>query len=287
MSSEARVALITGATSGIGRETARAIAATGATLYMVCRNAEKGAALQRELSAATGNANLHVLVGDLSRQADVHAVADAFLATGQPLHLLVNNAGIVNAARRETVDGIEENFAVNHLAYFLLTERLRERLTASAPARIVSVASNAHGFVKGVDFDDIEYRRRPYRTLVVYGQSKLCNILWTRELARQLEGTGVTANCVHPGAVGTGLAAQNGSYARLVMAMLKPFFRSPAKGATASIHFALSPEMDGITGQYGVDRKVATPKPWAQDDAAARRLWEVSLQYVDPARRAA
>lgn len=285
MSSEPRVALITGATSGIGRETARAVAASGMTLYLVCRNAVKGEALQRELVAQAGHERIYVLLGDLSRQADVHAVADAFLASGQPLHLLVNNAGIVNDARRETDDGIEENFAVNHLAYFLLTERLRERLIASAPARIVSVASNAHGFVKGVDFDDIEYRTRRYRTLAVYGQSKLCNILWTRELARQLQGTGVTANCVHPGAVGTGLASQNGGYARLVMALLKPFFRSPAKGAIASVHFALSPDVEGVSGQYCVDRKVATPKPWAQDDVAAQRLWAVSQQYVDPARR--
>lgn len=280
MSSAARVALITGATSGIGRETVRAVAASGMTVYLVCRNPAKGEALHRELVAHAGHERVYVLLGDLSRQADVHAVADAFLATGLPLHLLINKAGIVNDTWRETEDGIEETFAVNHLAYFLLTERLRERLIASAPARIVSVASNAHAFVKGVDFDDLEYRTRRYRTLAVYSQSKLCNILWTRELARQLDGTGVTANCVHPGAVGTGLASQNGGYARLVMAMLKPFFRSPGKGATASIHFALSPEMDGITGQYGVDKKVAQPKPWARDDAAAQRLWAVSAQMT-------
>ena len=227
-----QVILITGATSGIGRETAKAIAASGMTLYVVCRDGRKGEALHRELVEHAGHERVYVLLGDLSRQADVHAVADAFLATGLPLHLLVNNAGIVNDTRRETQDGIEETFAVNHLACFLLTERLRERLVASAPARIVSVASNAHAFVKGVDFDDIEYRTRPYRTLPAYSQSKLCNILWTRELARQLHGTGVTANCVHPGAVGTGLASQNGGYARLVMALLKPFFRSPAKDIT-------------------------------------------------------
>jgi retinol dehydrogenase 12 len=280
MTASPTVALITGATSGIGRATARAIAASGATLYLVCRNAEKGTVLKHELATETGNVNVHLLVGDLSKQAEIHAVADAFLATGQPLHLLVNNAGVVNDRRVETADGIEETLAVNHLAYFLLTERLRETLIASAPARIVSVASNAHAFVKGVDFDDLEYRTRRYRTLAVYSQSKLCNILWTRELARQLKGTGVTANCVHPGAVGTGLASQNGGYARVVMAMLKPFFRSPEKGATASIHFALSPEVEGITGAYAVDRKVVTPKRWAQDDEVAQRLWAWSVKMT-------
>jgi NAD(P)-dependent dehydrogenase (short-subunit alcohol dehydrogenase family) len=284
MTAQPRVALITGPTSGIGLATARAIAQSGATLHLVVRNAAKGEALKTQLSAETGNTDLHLWVGDLARQADIHRIADGFLATGSPLHLLVNNAGIVNDHWRESPDGIEETFAVNHLAYFLLTERLRERLIASAPARIVSVASMAHAFVRGVDFDDPEWRRRKYRTLAIYGQSKLCNILWTRELARQLAGTGVTANCLHPGAVGTGLASQNGRLARAVMTLLKPFFRSPEKGATASIHLALSPEVEGVTGAYFVDRKSVTPKPWACDDAAAKRLWELSLAYTDPSR---
>jgi retinol dehydrogenase-12 len=282
MNMQDKVALITGATSGIGRATAKAIAASGATLYVVCRNREKGEALLNDLAAETGNGQLHLLVGDLARQADIHQVADEFLATGKPLHLLVNNAGIVNVKRQETVDGIEETFAVNHLAYFLLTERLRERLVASAPARIVSVASMAHAFIKGLDLDDPEFKFRPYKTMAVYAHSKLCNILWTRELARRLEGTGVTANCLHPGAVGTGLAGQNGAFARLVMTLLKPFFRSPEKGATASIHLALSPQVEGVTGAYFVDRKAVRPKPWAEDDDVARKLWALSETMVKP-----
>lgn len=276
MNPSKRVALITGPTSGIGRATAAAIVRAGFRLHLVCRNRDKGEALMAALQREQPGADLQLWIADLAVQDEIHRLADAFLAQGEALHLLVNNAGIVNAQRRLTVDGIEETFAVNHLAYFLLTERLRPRLIESAPARIVSVASMAHAFVKGVNFDDLHYDRRRYRVLEAYSQSKLCNILWTRELARQLAGTGVTANCVHPGAVGTGLASQNGRYARLVMALLKPFFRTPEKGATASIHFALSPDVEGLTGQYGVDRKVVQPKPWARDEVAARRLWELS-----------
>lgn len=280
MSSSPRVAMITGATSGIGLATARALARSGARLHLVARNADKAEAMRLQLQAETGNADLHVWTGDLARQADIHRIADAFLASGSPLHLLVNNAGIVNARWRESPDGIEETFAVNHLAYFLLTERLRPRLVDSAPARIVSTASAAHSFVRGMDFEDPEWRRRRYQVLPIYGQSKLCNILWTRELSRQLRGSGVTANCLHPGAVGTGLAAQNGALARVVMGLLKPFFRSPERGAVGAIHLALAPEVEQVSGEYFIDRRIGRPRPWAQDDAAARRLWDLSLAYT-------
>lgn len=279
-----KVCLVTGATSGIGRASARALAAQGAEVFVLCRNRDKGETLLRELQQETLNAQLHLLVGDLARQADIHRVADQFLATGKPLHVLVNNAGIVNTERRVTADGYEEMFAVNHLGYFLLTERLRQRLIDSAPSRIVSVASGAHAFVRGMNWDDLQYERTPFKTFTVYGQSKLCNILWTRELARQLRGTGVTANCLHPGAVGTGLATQNGALGRIVMTLLKPFFRSPEKGATAAIYLATSPDVANTSGQYYYDRKPLEPKPWAKDDAAAQRLWAISEQMVLSAR---
>lgn len=275
-----KVCLVTGATSGIGRATARALAAQGAEVFVLCRNRDKGETLLRELKQETGNAQLHLLVGDLARQADIHRVADQFLATGKPLHVLVNNAGIVNTERRVTADGFEEMFAVNHLGYFLLTERLRQRLIDSAPARVVSVASGAHAFVRGMNWDDLQYERTPFKTFTVYGQSKLSNILWTRELARQLRGTGVTANCLHPGAVGTGLATQNGALGKIVMWLLRPFFRSPEKGATAAIYLATAPEVANTSGQYYYDRKPLEPRPWAKDDAAAQRLWAISEQMV-------
>ena len=275
-----KVCLVTGATSGIGRATARALAAQGAEVFVLCRNRDKGETLLRELKQETGNAQLHLLIGDLARQADIHRVADQFLATGKPLHVLVNNAGIVNTERRVTADGFEEMFAVNHLGYFLLTERLRQRLIDSAPARVVGVASGAHAFVRGMNWDDLQYERTPFKTFTVYGQSKLCNILWTRELARQLRGTGVTANCLHPGAVGTGLATQNGALGKIVMWLLRPFFRSPEKGATAAIYLATAPEVANTSGQYYYDRKPLEPKPWAKDDVAAQRLWVLSEQMV-------
>ena len=275
-----KVCLVTGATSGIGRATARALAAQGAEVFVLCRNRDKGETLLRELKQETGDAQLHLLVGDLARQADIHRVAEQFLAAGKPLHVLVNNAGIVNTERRVTADGFEEMFAVNHLGYFLLTERLRQRLIDSAPARVVSVASGAHAFVRGMNWDDLQYERTPFKTFTVYGQSKLCNILWTRELARQLRGTGVTANCLHPGAVGTGLATQNGALGKIVMWLLRPFFRSPEKGATAAIYLATAPEVANTSGHYYYDRKPLEPKPWAKDDAAAQRLWAISEQMV-------
>lgn len=275
-----RVCLVTGASSGIGRATAQALAARGAEVFLLCRNRDKGEATRAAIVRETGNAAVHLLVGDLARQADIHRVADQFLATGKPLHVLVNNAGIVNTQRRLTEDGYEEMFAVNHLGYFLLTERLRQRLIDSAPSRIVSVASGAHAFVRGLNWDDLQYERTPYKTFTVYGQSKLCNLLWTRELARQLHGTGVTANCLHPGAVGTGLATQNGALGKIVMTLLKPFFRSPEKGATAAIHLATAPEAATISGQYYYDRKPIEPKPWAKDGAAALRLWALSVQMT-------
>lgn len=279
MNMQDKVCLITGATSGVGRATARAMAEAGADTTIVCRNRGKGEQLLAELKAETGNERLQLLVGDLSRQGDIRAVAEAFLETGKPLHVLINNAGIINLDRRVTEDGIEETFAVNHLAYFLLTDLLLERIRESAPARIVSVASDAASFCKQVNFDDLEFERG-YKTFKVYGHSKLCNILWTRELARRLEGTGVTANCAHPGPVRSGLGSQNGAVSKIVTKVLAPFFRSPEKGAATSIYLATSPEVEGVSGRYFADCREKPLKSWMRDDAAARRLWEISEEMV-------
>ncbi|HCS28638.1 MAG TPA: hypothetical protein DIW43_14345 [Spongiibacteraceae bacterium] len=275
-----KVALVTGVTSGVGTATAEAIAQTGAELFMVCRNKSKGEAVLADIQQKTGNAKLQLLVGDLAVQADIRRVAQEFLDTGKPLHLLINNAGVVNMHRKITVDGIEETFAVNHLGYFLLTELLRERIVSSAPARIVSVASNAHEFCKEIHFDDLNYENRKYKTFEVYGHSKLANILWTREIARQLQGTGVTANCVHPGAVRTGLGTQNGLLGKIATKLVGPFFRSPAKGAATSVYLATSDKVEGVSGEYFYDCKQLTAKPWARDDATAKRLWDVSQKLV-------
>ncbi|HSW15168.1 MAG TPA: SDR family oxidoreductase [Solimonas sp.] len=291
-----KVCLVTGATSGIGRATAKALAAQGAEVFVLVRSRDKGEVLLQELARETGNARagmpelgqrrsscrpqLHLLVGDLAKQADIRRVAAEFLATGKPLHVLVNNAGVINMQLRHSPDGIEEMFAVNHLGYFLLTELLRPRLLQSAPARIVSVSSGAHAFIKGLQLDDLDFQRSGFATFKVYGHSKLCNLLWNRELARQLQGSGVTANCLHPGAVGTGLGNQNAVWARYVTRLLRPFFRTPERGASSSIYLASSPEVEGRSGDYWYDCKPIQPKPWAQDDAAARELWSFSARLT-------
>ncbi len=276
---QGKVCLVTGATSGIGRATATALADKGAEVFIVCRNPDKGEQLKQDIIDQTGNQQVHTLIGDLAVQADIRRVAAEFLATGKPLHVLVNNAGVVNQTRTLTGDGYEEMFAVNHLAYFLLTDLLLERIKASAPARIVSVSSGAHKFVKGMKWDDIHYEKG-YKTFTVYGQSKLANILWTRRLAQQLDGSGVTANCLHPGAVGTNLGSQNGWFGKIVMKLLSPFFRSPEKGAETSIWLATSDEVEGVTGGYFYNCKPLEPEAWAKDDKEAEKLWALSEEMV-------
>ena len=273
-----RTCLITGATSGIGRATATALAGMGASLVLVARDRARGEETAAQIAQQTGNRAVTLLFGDLSSQAAVRRVAAEFLASEQPLHVLINNAGVVNLQRSVTVDGIETTFAVNHLAYFLLTNLLLDRLIGSAPARIVNVSSDAHKFGP-LDFDDLENTRR-YRAMRVYGQSKLANILFTGELARRLAGSGVTANSLHPGAVGTGLGKNNAAWARVVIAMLRPFFLTPADGAATSIYLASSPAVDGVTGKYFAKQREHRSSAAARDADAARRLWDISARMT-------
>jgi NAD(P)-dependent dehydrogenase (short-subunit alcohol dehydrogenase family) len=275
-----KVCLITGATSGIGRAAAEAIAACGPLLYLVGRDPARAARTADEIATATGNDKIEILIGDLAVQHDVHRVAGEFLATRRPLHVLFNNAGVVMLKREETTDGFETTFAVNHLAYFLLTVLLLDRLRESAPARIVNTASGAHAYSGGpLDFDDLQSRKR-YASMKVYAKSKLANILFTRELARRLEGSGVTANCFHPGFVGSNLAVNNGALARVVMTALRPFARSNEKGAETGIHLCTSPDVEGMSGQYFYNKKPAWPKSYAQSDEDAARLWQESAKMT-------
>ena len=216
------------------------------------------------------------MLADLSSQREIRKLAQDFLATQRPLHILLNNAGVVMARREETVDGLETTFAVNHLAYFLLTQLLLERIRSSAPARIVNVASDAYGFARGgLDFDDLQNRRR-YFLMSAYAKSKLANILFTRELARRLEGSGVTANCVHPGFVGSGFAKNNGRIASFAMRILRPFARSPEKGAETPIYLCASPLVERVSGGYFFDLEQRPLKPHAENDHDASRLWSAS-----------
>jgi NAD(P)-dependent dehydrogenase (short-subunit alcohol dehydrogenase family) len=273
-----RTCMITGASSGIGRATALALARMGARLVLVCRSRERGEETIAEIGAQTGNRDTVLMLADLSAQQSIRQLAREFLATDRPLHVLVNNAGVVNLRRELTVDGIETVFAVNHLAYFLLTLLLLDRLKASAPARIVNVASDAHRF-GAMNFDDLGGQHR-YRTMRIYGQSKLANILFTYELARRLRGTPVTVNCLHPGTVATGLGQNNGAWAKVLTRMLSPFFRTPESGAATSIYLASSAAVDGVSGKYFSNCKEARSSPASHDEEAARRLWEISARMT-------
>jgi NAD(P)-dependent dehydrogenase (short-subunit alcohol dehydrogenase family) len=271
-----RTCLVTGATSGIGRAAAGELARRGAELVLVARDRARGEAALAEIRASAGNAKLSLLLADLSSQAEIRRAAQEFLASGRPLHVLLNNAGVVLLKRSETVDGIESTFAVNHLGYFLLTRLLEGRLRESAPARVVNVASDAHHYAGGrLDFDDLE-SRRAYRVMQVYGKSKLANILFTRELARRLAGSGVTANALHPGFVGSNFGKNNGLLGRVSMTLLRPFARSPEKGAETAVWLCASPELDGRSGEYFFDEKPRRLNASAQNDEDARRLWALS-----------
>lgn len=276
-----RTCLVTGATNGIGRATARGLAEMGASVFLVARNPERAEQTVSEIATQTGNSKLTVLMGDLGKLSDVRRIAAEFLATDSPLHILVNNAAVVNTKRKLTEDGFEEMFAVNYLSHFLLTNLLLERIKASAPARIVHVASGGHALCRGIQFDDLSAETW-FATFKTYGHSKLANMLFSRELARRLDGSGVTSNSLHPGAVSTGLGTQNAWYGKLAVALLRPFFRSPAKGAATSLHVATAPELADVSGKYFANCRETPPKPWALDDETATQLWNVSSDLVNP-----
>jgi NAD(P)-dependent dehydrogenase (short-subunit alcohol dehydrogenase family) len=264
---------ITGPTAGIGRAAALELARRGASLTLLCRDATKGMALQAEIAEFADKPE--VVTIDMASLASVRSAAEAMLSTDRPLDVLLNNAGVVNTARRTSVDGFEETFAVNHLAPFLLTGLLLPLLQQAPRARIVTVASDAHTFVRGLGWEDMQ-AERSYKTFREYGRSKLANILFTRALARRLRGTDITANCLHPGAVATSLGSNNGPFGSIVMTMLKPFIRSPERGAETSVYLCSSSEVASISGGYFANCREKQPKPWAQDDAEAERLWQYS-----------
>ncbi len=276
---EGKTVLITGATGGIGLAAAVAMARQGAHLVLVGRNQTRGLDAISEIRRRAGSDRAEFLRADFSSLAEVRRLALALLAEDRPLHVLVNNAGTMNTSRKLTVDGFEEMFAVNHLAHFLLTRLLLPRLQACAPSRIVHVASNAHSFCKGMRWHDLSHERE-FSAFPAYGHSKLANILFSNELARRLRGSGVTSNALHPGAVETGIGSNNGISGRVVPLLLKPFFRSPARGAATTVYLASAAEIDGVTGKYFYDSKPADPKPWALDTNAAGRLWVTSEKLL-------
>jgi NAD(P)-dependent dehydrogenase (short-subunit alcohol dehydrogenase family) len=282
---EGRTVVITGANSGVGKATALALAGAGAHTVITARHEERGRQAVADIRRATGSDRVDLVVFDLGDLASVRRGADELLGRCPRIDVLVNNAGLVQSVRSETVDGFEATFGINHLGPFLLTRLLTERLVRSAPARVVNVASTAHQAARhGLDFDDLQTTRH-YRGMQAYGRSKLANILFTTELARRLSGTGVTANCLHPGTVATGFARDDDAKGFLAFGvkLIKPFILTPEQGARTSVYLASSPDVADVTGQYFVKCRVRTPSPAAQDQAAALLLWSVSEELVDRA----
>jgi NAD(P)-dependent dehydrogenase (short-subunit alcohol dehydrogenase family) len=275
-----RVCIVTGATSGIGKAAARALAREGAELVLVARDRVRGEAVVEELMRDSGNPEIELLCADFASLGQVRELAHTFLAGTRPLHVLLNNAGAVFASRQQTEDGHEATLAVNHLAPFLLTHLLLPRLVGSPSARIVNVASDAHRFAGPLDFGDLQSRGR-YRAMRVYGKSKLMNLLFTRELDRRLAGSGATVNALHPGFVHSGLGANNGWIGRAAMRLLSPFARSPEKGAETAVFLCAAPEVSGQSGGYWKDCRRHEPHPVALRDADAARLWSASAELVD------
>jgi retinol dehydrogenase 12 len=279
-----KVCVVTGATSGIGKATAAALARQGAELVLVGRDRGRSEATAAELARVAASPP-RVEIADLSSMAQVRALADRLGAMDR-IDVLINNAGFVAGQRRMTEDGFEDAFAVNHLAPFLLTNLLLGKLTASAPSRVITVASDAHTAAR-LDLDDVhlEHGWDSWRS---YSNSKLANILFTRELARRLAGTGVTANCAHPGVVRTGFGRSGSPLLRIGLTIARPFLLSPEQGASTVVYLATSPDVAGATGGYYVKSRLREPSKAAQDDATARQLWELSeeLTGLTPARPA-
>lgn len=277
-SMQGKVCLVTGATSGIGTVAAHELARLGAHVIIAGRNPAKCAATVQHIQAQTGNKAVESLVADLSMQQQVRQLAQQFQDRYPRLDVLINNAGGIWMQRTLTGDGLEMTLAVNHLAPFLLTHLLLDRLKASAPARIINVSSRAHVRTT-MNFDDLQGERR-YSGWRAYCQSKLANLLFTYELARRLEGTGVTVNALHPGFVATGFAGSNGWRGWLIQLLARCVAISPQAGARTIVYLATAPEVAQTTGKYFVQEQAVASSAASYDEVAARRLWQVSLELT-------
>lgn len=273
-----RVCVVTGANTGIGKETCVGLADMGATVVMVCRSEERGSRAQADIKRRTGNDNVDLFLADFASQASIREFAKRYCDKYDKLHVLVNNAGLFMSRREETEDGLEMQFGVNHIGPFLLTNLLLDTIKASAPARIVNVSSTLHQKAK-LDFDDLQSERR-YGAIKAYGESKLANVLFTYELAKRLEGTGVTVNCLHPGGVRTKIMRDLPLPLRMLTNLAGFLMDSPKKGAETSIYLATSPEVEGVTGKYFVNCHPARSNAFSHDEYAQKRLWEESERLI-------
>lgn len=273
-----KICLVTGATAGMGAVIARELAARGATVVLVGRDRQKGEAALRAIRERTGNDAVELLLADLSSQREIHRLAGEFRQRHGRLHVLVNNAGAHVMRRQVSVDGLEMTLAVNHLAGFLLTELLLDPLCAAAPARIVTVASNA--MTKTIDLDDLQ-SERSYAPMRVYGQAKLASVLCTYALARRLAGSGVAANAVHPGLVGTGIVDTMAPLAlRPFTGLIKRLMLTPEQGARAALHLATAPDLEGLSGRYFVREREGRSVPISYNEVLQERMWAISAGLV-------
>tara|TARA_B100000614_G_C14540717_1_gene490160 strand:- start:194 stop:1045 length:852 start_codon:yes stop_codon:yes gene_type:complete len=270
--------LITGATSGIGEATAIDLAKKGANIFFIARNNLKAQNLSDKIEFISGKRS-KFFIADLASLKNIKDSALEFISLDIPLHVLLNNAGLINNNRKETVDGLEEVFSINHLAYFYLTYLLLDKLKEGTPSRIINVSSGAHAFVKGFNFDDVNSLKE-YKPFKVYGYSKLANILFTKKLSQVLENENITVNCLHPGVVGTGFGQNNGVFSKILFNLSKPFMRSSEKGAETSIYLCSSPDVSDVSGQYFYNCKIAKTTSWANKQEDADRLWDLSKELT-------
>jgi NAD(P)-dependent dehydrogenase (short-subunit alcohol dehydrogenase family) len=282
---EGKAVLVTGANQGVGKATAIGLARLGAQVTIVSRSAEKGRAAAADIEAASVSKGVELIVADLSSRAQVRRVAVEYGARHARLDVLINNAGVFVPRRHTTGDGLEETFAVNHLAYFVLAHDLLDLLKSSAPARIVNVSSDAHRRGK-MHWDDLQLARLRYTGWAAYAQSKLANLLFTFELARRLEGTRVSANALHPGVVASGFGRTYSGPMALLYAIGGPFMLTPEQGARTSIYLASSPEVEGVSGKYFARSRQVSSSTASRDEAAGRKLWAISEGLVAESRPA-
>lgn len=275
---QGKVCLVTGSSSGIGKVTARELARQGATVVMVCRDRARGEAARQEIQQTTGSDTIALLVADLASLAEVRRVAGELKQQCTHLHVLIHNAGGANNTRRVTPEGYEATFVVNYLTPFLLTELLLDVLKTSAPARIINVSSAAHMSGK-INFADLQNEKN-YNTWRAYGQAKLALILFTYELARQLQGSGITVNALHPGVIASNFDQGLGSFSRRGWKLITPFMSSVDRGAQTTLYLATAPELEGVSGKYFANRQERRSSRNSYDEATGRRLWQVSQKLA-------
>ncbi|CAN95532.1 MULTISPECIES: SDR family oxidoreductase [Sorangium] len=267
-----KVCIVTGGNTGIGKETARGLAQRGAKVVLACRDTGRGEAARDDIARSTGRKDVEVIALDLGSKASIRAFGERFRAAHDRLDVLVNNAGVWRNSRGTTEDGIEATFGVNHVGTWLLTQDLLPLLKKSAPSRVVVLSSKLH-YRGRMDWEDLQFERRKYGTTAAYAQSKLANVLFTKALARRLEGTGVTVNAVHPGVVRTELMRD---YPKLLVKLFTLFLLTPERGAECSLHVATAPELAGVTGEYFEKSRIKPAAAEALDEAAQERLWALT-----------